>query len=69
MRAAREAEIAGGGTGWEATTQSIYWQQRVFTTLHTSIASRLMSRLTLHAHVRARFGLGGVEGCGSFGGG
>ena len=35
----REAEIAAGGSGWEATWASLHWQQRVAFALHSALAA------------------------------
>jgi hypothetical protein len=44
----REKELAEGGTGWEATATSIYWQQRIATSLHRSIGIRMAARMHVH---------------------
>ena len=61
VRVEREAEEAAGGTGWLATAASIRWQQRIFVTLQQSLGARMVSRLSLHTHVRRRFGLPGLS--------
>ena len=56
IEAEREAELARtGGDCWQTVAADIYWQQYIWTVLQRSIASRLLSRMTLHHYVRTRY--------------
>ena len=46
----REAELEAGGSGWQTTSLSIYWQQRITAALHRSVACRILEHLTPHTH-------------------
>ena len=57
----REAEIAAGGSGWEATWASLHWQQRVAYALHCALAARLLDDLHVHDHILHEMGLLGAD--------